>query len=175
MIFDVITYEDTFKNNLVFSSSVYKTIAKFTCLLNFILNLLSLVFFVKDIDENGYGFTDKYFDEDHMVIRVIGAVHIILHIIKMVIWIVYIGRIETMKQWRVIFEQIARRIKADPKLLEMIENREDLGLADKNYIDLSYNDRVKLLVIHSNINNLDMTIPIIDYFFYEINFIIQNP
>jgi len=122
--------------------------------------------FFKDVDRQGFGFTDAYFDENHIVMRAVGLLHFLVSSARLVLWASYLGRIEAMKEWRKLFQKVAKKLKVNPQWVGSIASAFDLELLQKNYTDLDSGQRIKLLQIHSSINNLDMTFPILDNLIY---------
>lgn len=175
MIFDVITYEDSLKSNVLFSRVLYKFVNRLCLFLNLLTNLIMFFFFKKEVDKNGYGMTSPEFDESNWYLRVLGGVHLAVSGFKLFLWLIYLGRIEAMKEWRNLFEKVGKKLKMEPKYIGSIASEEDLELVDKNYTDLNYNQRMKLLFLHSKINNMDTTFPLLDYIIYQTSFITKSP
>lgn len=97
------------------------------------------MFFNKNVDADGYSYTDAAFDESNWYLKILGGIHLIICGFKLFLWLIYLGRIEAMKEWRNLFEKVGKRLKIEPKFIGSIASNEDLELVDKNYTDLNYN------------------------------------
>ena len=174
MIFDVIVYENALKQSIFMSRGLYKLVNNSSLAFLLVINFFIFFFFFKDIDRQGFGFTDAYFDENHILLKIFGLAHFIVSCLRLVLWASYLGRIEAMKEWRKLFQKVAKKLKLNPQWVGTIASVYDLELLQKNYTDLDSGQRMKLLQIHSSINDLDMTFPILDNLIYQIKFIVKS-
>lgn len=170
-VFDLISFKSQINKNLI-SSELFEKCEKLTFILCAFINLIMFAFFKKEITVSGDAITQHSFNESHPVLIVTTMLHLIMAGLKLMIWLLTIGRVEIMKEWRQIFEEVGKKMKFHDKYKE---DESSLELTKQKITDLTFKQRIRLMEIHNEIMNLDVTWSIFDYYFYNLYFIIVTP
>lgn len=168
MVFDILTYETKLKSNKYLSFNFYEWIELACLILCVIINSLMMTLFRKETYDGVHAVTNKNFDEEHYILRWLRVAHLIATILKTIAWFISNGRITIMKKWRDLFENVGKKMRLNE---EYKDNKVELQLTKKSFSDLKYSEQLRLLQIHLEMENLASTYKIIDYSFYQLNFI----
>lgn len=164
LIFDLISYKNQLKiAKWGLSGNLYPYIEGANYILILIINGIMLVFFRKKLDY-GEAITDPSFDESHPIMRVLVILHLVTTILRFVIFLFFEARVESMKQWRQVFENISTNIRHN----EHLYSPEIAVLAKKKYVDLSFSDKIKLFEKYNQKSGASTNIPIVDFLFQSV-------
>lgn len=133
-VFDIISFKSTLSKS-IFSNGLFILIGRLTFACCLVINLLIITLFKKTVVKGGDAITDPYFDEDNFILNLIALVHLVLGGMKLFVWLMSGGRIEIMKEWRKIFEDVSKKMKKHDKYKD---DEVSLELTSKKITDLSF-------------------------------------
>ena len=171
MIFDNLTYEQKIQKTRHLKKSIYNYVAVSCTILCGVINAIMFVMFKKEVYDGVNSITSTDFDENHISLEILRAVHLVMIILKTILWLIYNGRIEVMKEWRKLFEKLGKNMLKHDKYKE---KKAEIQLTTLGFSELSYEQQIKLLRIYAELEDLGTEIGYADYTVFQIMFLLRN-
>lgn len=170
-VFDLISYKATLKRSgAFFSAQMFKNVEWINFLMISILNFFILAFFQKEL-YFGFSQTDPEFDETNILITIAIYAHLLVHILRVFIFLYFQCRIALMTEWRDIFEKVHSKLrqKDDSNDKQMRE------LSQKRFVDITLKERVLLFSKFNEIEGKSVNYPPLDFFIQCIIMVFRLP
>ena len=167
LLFDMISFKSSLKQSgLIYSESIYEFIEIGCFVLVLAINLLTVIFFNRKLDY-GSSITDPDFDESHISIVILKNFHLVITLVRMIIFFMFENRLLLMRQWRNIFEEVTSKIRQN----ESIHNPKLLSLAKRRFIDLKFQEKTLLFAKYNQFEGRATNLFTLDYLFQGFDMI----
>lgn len=172
MIFDLLSFESNLFFAKIFSEKNFEGLEKITFFVTLSINLIMFLFFEKTA-VNNKPVTNPSFDERHPVLLILNHLHFVLSITKLIVWILFKGRVEIMKRWREIFQCVNIKIKTLGRNSTIFGDESSKELLKKDFIKMNFKERKKLLSLYNKINGLREEMTVFDVTIHNFIFITE--
>jgi hypothetical protein len=167
MAYDYIFYIASRENKpFIFSRIFYSRLKIVGFFFLFLINLWMMIFF-NQVPVNQMPVTDPDYGSENIVMKLLTWTHLVLAIIRFVLFFTVEVSLELMRNWRQIFDQLFKEIKTynGPEYADL------KSLAVKKYVELSFVEKCNLFQMHNRLNKKAVINPSLAYLFQSIRFI----